>query len=131
MNAGAIVAVIAAAAAQKARQDAEDAFRLAGATSPERARSLAELGLTANPAVLGTLRSAGIIRGVGGRGQVLSLGSETDAAAWYLDEAAILAERSMTSAVGKRKTYGVLAVAIAVLLLLIGFMLIAQGGRGL
>ncbi len=128
MNAGAIVAVLAAAAAQKARQDAEDAFRLAGATSSDRARPLAELGLADNPAVHGALRSAGIVRGVGARGQVLSVEeAEARAAAWYLDEAAILAERTAATALGKRASSVAIAIGIALLLVLIGIVLIAPG----
>jgi hypothetical protein len=129
MNAGAIVAVLAAAAAQKARQDAEDAFRLAGATSSDRARPLVELGLTDNPAVHGTLRSAGIVRGVSARGQVLSVEeAETRATAWYLDEAAILAERTSATVAGKLAQKVAIGVAVALLLLLVGVALLKSGG---
>jgi hypothetical protein len=129
MNAGAIVAVMAAAAAQKARQDAEDAFRLAGATSSDRARPLSDLGLADNPAVHGTLRSAGIVRGVGARGQVLSSEeAEAHATAWYLDEAAILAERTAAATRGNGAAkVAITIIAIMLLLVVVGLMLIRPG----
>jgi hypothetical protein len=129
MNAGAMVAVLAAAAAQKARQEAVDAFRLAGATSSDRARSLADLGLADNSAVQGALRSSGIVRGVGARGQVLSAEeAEANAAAWYLDEAAILAERTAAASRGNiAAKVAITVIAIMLLLVVVGLLLIRPG----
>jgi hypothetical protein len=128
MNAATTILLLAAAAAQKARQDAENAFRLAGATSAARARPLDELGLADNSAVHGTLRAAGIVRAVGASGQVLAVDdAPTAATAWYLDEAVLLAERTAAARPRKLPRFLKIALGILVLLLLIGLMLVAPG----
>jgi hypothetical protein len=76
---GALVAIMAAAHAQRV-QAVMDAFRLAGATAPERARSLAALGLT-HTAEAAELANAGVLVRGPGRDS------------WYLSEAAVVARR--------------------------------------
>lgn len=78
-GAGAVVAAIAAAHAQRV-QEITDAFRVAGATAPDRARSLASLGVEGNE-VIDELARAGVL--VSGRAS----------GTWYLDEAAVVARR--------------------------------------
>lgn len=73
-----MVAVMAASAAAAERRHV-DAFRVAGATSPERAQPIASLGL-ARDEVLARLTARGIVREVA-RGAV------------YLDETALIALR--------------------------------------
>ncbi len=78
-GAGAIVAAIAAAHAQRV-QEITDAFRVAGATAPDRAQSLAALGVQ-HTAESEELARAGVL--VPGRAS----------GTWYLDEAAVVARR--------------------------------------
>ena len=68
MNHGAMIAIHAAAAAAKARSDVLDAFRVRGATAPDRARPLYDLGLALDNAALREFFAAGILRGVDARG---------------------------------------------------------------
>lgn len=75
----AMMAAIAAAHAQRV-QEITDAFRIAGATAPDRARSLAALGVQ-HTAEAEELAQAGVL--VSGRAS----------GTWYLDEAAIVARR--------------------------------------
>ena len=96
---GAVVAIIAAAHAQRL-QAVTDAFRLAGATAPERAQSLATLGV-AHEAEVAELASAGVLL----RGP----GRDT----WYLSEAAVVARRD-----ARRHVPRVLLVVLIVLLAL-------------
>jgi hypothetical protein len=76
---GAVVAIAAAARARRIRE-VTDAFRLAGATAPERAQSLATLGVT-HASAADELARAGVL--------VAGPGRDT----WYLSEAAVIARR--------------------------------------
>ncbi len=117
MNPGVMVAIHAAttaAAAAKAKTEALDAFRLRGATAPERACRLPELGLAADNHALNELIQTGVIRGVDSRNRLTVLGDSVDrVAGYYLDEAAYIAHRD-----GKNKTTRKESVWIAVILLL-------------
>jgi hypothetical protein len=129
MNAGAIVAIMAATAAAKAREEALDAFRLKGATSADRARTLAELGLGENTALRGGLFDAGVVRGVDARGRLLP--PETagaSATAFFLDEAALIAERSGGTSAGTAKRIA-LVIVVALILLLIGIVALLPRAR--
>ena len=110
---GAGVVVAAAAAAKRRRiEQILDGFRLAGATAPERSRSLAELGL-AEGAEMDELVRTGVICA----GHQRSM--------WYLNEAAFIALRNSRP----RQTFRVLvAVVAAVLAILVG-VLAFQAGR--
>jgi hypothetical protein len=120
MNAGAMVAVMAAAAAAKAREEALDAFRLTGATSADRALTLAQLGLEENTALRGELLNDGIVRGVDTRGQLLPAGKDAmRAPRFYLDEMALIAVRDNGTPTRKAGRIAV-AIVIAILLLFIG-----------
>lgn len=78
-GAGAVVAAIAAAHAQRI-QEITDTFRVAGVTAPDRARSLAALGIP-HAAEAEELARAGVLVPGPGSGS------------WYLDEAAVVARR--------------------------------------
>lgn len=77
---GAVVAIIAAEHARR-MQEVTDAFRVAGATAPERARSLEELNLAHVASGAEALARDGVL--LPGRGH------DT----WYLSEAAVVARR--------------------------------------
>ena len=117
MTHGAMIAVHAAAAAARAHTKVLDAFRVNGATAPERARPLAELGLSDSDRSLGKCIATGVVRGVDARGRPTVLGYETaHVAGYYLDEAAYVARRDRRPSRRKR----LVLVAIAVSLMLIG-----------
>ena len=106
---GALVAILAAAHAQRV-QAVTDAFRIAGATAPERARTLEALNVT-HAAEAAELARVG----------VLVPGPERDS--WYLSEAAVVARREAGARIGSRALVLILlllavvgAVAIGVLL---------------
>lgn len=107
MNPGTMVAIHAAtvaAAAAKAKQQALDAFRTHDATAPDRARTLAEIGLAADDAAVGSLIEAGVVRGVDSRGRLTVLGDSIDrVAGYYLDEAAYIADRDGKNGTSSRK----------------------------
>lgn len=64
------------------------------------------------------------------RGQVLSAEeAESHATAWYLDEAAIVAERTASTAPHARASIVVIVLGIAALLLIIGMALIMHGSE--
>jgi hypothetical protein len=94
---GALVAILVAAHAQRV-QAVTDAFRLAGATAPERARSLAALGVT-HTAEAAELANAGVLVRGPGRDS------------WYLSEAAVVARRKA----GPRMSRTALGVIILLL----------------
>ncbi|MES2178190.1 MAG: hypothetical protein V4550_10020 [Gemmatimonadota bacterium] len=98
---GAAVAAIVAAHAKRL-QDVIDAFRVADATAPMRARSLQELGVT-HESEVEELVSEGVVLS-GPRGGT-----------WYLDEATFIANRDATSRVSRHVLVG---IAIAVLLIM-------------
>ena len=100
MGGGAVVAVM--AAQKQARMRVLDAFRLAGATAPERAQPIDQLGLTRNSALL-ELERQGVIKTAGG-GRV------------YLDEAAYVAVRDRQPTRAVRVLAVVLAVVLVILL---------------
>jgi hypothetical protein len=79
MSGGAVVAA-AAAARRRRLQAVLDAFRIADATAPERARTLASIG-TADSAELTYLIDSGVV--AAGRSQ----------GSWYLNEGAYVAHR--------------------------------------
>ena len=98
MNPGVMIAITAAAAAHKAKTQTIDAFRLQGATAPERARPLPDLGLSLTNDALAKLIEAGIIRGVDSRGRLTILGDSIDRVeGYYLDETAFIADRDGTN----------------------------------
>ena len=105
MGAGAVVAA-AAAAKRKRREHIVDGFRLADATSPDRSRSLAEIGLAQNDE-LDELMRAGVI--CAGRQR----------STWYLNEAAFIALRESR---WPRALRVVLVVALALLAVLMGVL---------
>ena len=97
---GAVVAIMVAAHQEKLRK-VVDAFRLAGATAPERARPLPQLGL-ARDAALDELAQAGVLAYV----------KRDDA--WWLNEAAYVARRDARPAKGKLLALIVLLALLAV-----------------
>jgi hypothetical protein len=101
---GALVAVIAAAQAQRVRE-VMDAFRLADATAPDRAQTLDALGLA----------QAGDVEQLARQG-VLVAGPRRGS--WYLSEAAVVARRRA----GSRPTRAMLIVLV--LLLALGAVLV-------
>jgi hypothetical protein len=98
----ALVGIMIAARAQRL-QAVTDAFRIAGATAPERARTLAALGL-------GRCEEVAELARVG----VLVAGPERDS--WYLSEAAVVARR----AAGARKGSRALMLSVLLLLAVVG-----------
>ena len=110
MGAGAVVAA-AAAAKKKRREHILDVFRVAGATAPERARSLAEIGL-AESFELDELMRAGVIC------------SGQQRSTWYLDEASFIALRDTRQGQAVRI---VLVVVLAVLAILAGVLSFGAG----
>jgi hypothetical protein len=105
MAGGAVVAAAAAAKRQR-REHIVDSFRLADATSPDRSRSLAEIGL-AQDGDLDELMRAGVI--CAGRQR----------STWYLNEAAFITLRNSRP----RKALAiVLAVVLALLAALAGVL---------
>jgi hypothetical protein len=132
MTHGVMIALHAAAAARE-RTRVLDAFRIQGATAPERARPLAELELAANDRVMSDLVQAGVIRGVDARGNPTALGDEFALPkAFYLDEASSIADRDKAFGNPRQRkkllmiTISLAALAAAVALLLV---LLARGGH--
>lgn len=121
MNHGAMIAIHAAAAAAKARSDVLDAFRLHGATAPDRARPLYDLGLALDDAALREFFSSGVLRGVDARGRAVMAGEMSGAGdRFYLDEAAFIAQRDGSSRA--LKSQKLLAIALGVGVLLVGLL---------
>jgi hypothetical protein len=102
-------AVVAAAAAARARrlQSILDSFRLAGATSPERARTLDQLGVGRDGQLEDLIEASVIVAAPSGGG-------------WYLSESAYVARRdSATGRLRRRLVFvAILAVLAAVLAVL-------------
>ena len=107
MGAGAVVAA-AAAAKRKRRERIVDGFRLTDATSPDRSRSLAEMGL-AQDNELDELMRAGVI--CAGRQR----------STWYLNEAAFIALRDARSPQALRILLVVVLALVAVLVGVLSF----------
>jgi hypothetical protein len=103
MNAGAMIAIMAASAAAAAQQRQLDGFRLAGATSPERARPLEAMGLPRDD-TFARLVKEGVLHELG------------DGRAW-LDEAALIARRSAVPRRGAR----IVLVAMVALTAILAF----------
>lgn len=80
MTSGAVVVAAAAAARRRRLQRVLDSFRIADATAPDRARTLASLGMT-DSAELTHLIDSGVV--VAGRAQ----------GTWFLNEGAYVAHR--------------------------------------
>ncbi len=124
MNAGAMVAIHAAVAAAQAKTRALDAFRVHDATAPDRARTLAEIGLAEQGNAVAELIEAGVIRGVDSRGRLTVFGDSVDrVAAYYLDEVAYIAHRDGKGRKTSRKEAGL----IVLILLLAGVAVAALG----
>ncbi|GLC24673.1 hypothetical protein [Roseisolibacter agri] len=105
---GAVVAIIAAAHAQRV-QAVTDAFRLAGATAPERARPLAALGVGHESVVDELARAGVLLRGPGGD-------------TWYLSEAAVVARRDARRNV-PRVVLAIIAILVGVAVFLVGTLM--------
>lgn len=108
---GAVVAIAAAAHARRIRE-VTDAFRLAGATAPERARPLDALGVTQASAV-DELARAGVL--------VPGPGPDT----WYLSEAAVIARRDRR--VPRRVLVVLVLLLVATMALLLGTLMASRG----
>ena len=122
MNAGAMIAIQAAASAAKARTRILDAFRIHGATAPERARPLEELGLSPQDHTLLRCITVGVVRGVDARGRPVILGDATArVAGFYLDEAEWVRQRDRANRPGKR-LWLVLLVIVTIALLPLLFL---------
>jgi hypothetical protein len=80
MGGGAVVAIAAAARARRI-QEIVDAFRLAGATTPDRATSCAAVGVDTSQSELKELVRDGVLTQIGGSNRL------------YLDESAYIVRR--------------------------------------
>ena len=105
-----VVTMLIAAHAQRV-QEVMEAFRRAGATAPERARSLAALGV-AHAAEAEELARAG----------VLVPGAAPDT--WYLSEAAVVARRRTEARSARRVLAIALLVGVALVLVAGGLLAI-------
>ena len=99
---GSIVAVMAAAQARRIRETM-DAFRLADATAPERAKSLAEIGATHEGEIDALARDGILVQEPGNGG-------------WWLSERAFITHRDQQP---KRAVKAVLAVVIVLLFIVL------------
>lgn len=126
MNPGTMVAVHAASAAALARSRCLDAFRVNGATAPDRARALETLGIARDDGGLAYYVKEGVVRGVDHRGRDVIIGDDMHrATAWYLDEAAYVSLRDRRASPRKQAVL----VALAVLLAALGALLLVTLGR--
>ena len=120
---GAMIAIHAAAAADAARATIADAFRLKGATAPERAVPLDQLGVAIDEKALGEFIDSGVIRGVDSRGRLTVIGDELrQPKAYYFDEATFLASRDNKKQSAHVRT---LLIGLALALGLLGTGLVA------
>lgn len=108
MTAGAVVAAAAAARRQRL-QRVLDAFRIADATAPERARTLASLGMS-DSAELTHLIDAGVV--AAGRTQ----------GSWYLNEGAYVAHRDARRVHIRRRTVILLGCLVFILGAVLGIL---------
>jgi hypothetical protein len=115
MSAATMIAIHAAASAA-ARTKVLDAFRLNDATSPARARPLAELGLSGDEPPLRELIERGVIRAIDSRGRSAVIGDSTGRiAGLYLDERAYVEMRDAKRKPGRGAVLivaGLLALAV-------------------
>ncbi len=126
MTHGAMIAVSAAKAAAKSRARVIDAFRICGATAPERARPLAQLGLASDDRALVACIASGVIRGVDPRGRPAIIGYEhSRIEGYYLDEGAYMAERDRGGGGLRRSRVALVIVAILLVLLLLPLVFLA------
>ena len=133
MTHGAMIAIHAAAAAARARTHALDAFRVRGATAPERARPLVDLGLTADDRALRGLLAEGVVRAVDARGRATVIGDDfARVAGYYLDEAAFVAQRDRGGSGGpeRARTRARILAVLAAALAALGAGLLLSLGRG-
>jgi len=130
MNAGAMIAIHAAAAAAKAKSDALDAFRLKGATAADRACALYDLGLAADNSALRDLFASGVLRAVDARGRAVMAGEMSGAGdRFYLDEAALIAQRDGGLNSKQRRQVTGLLILFGLLGLVIGIAVLISGSR--
>lgn len=116
--AGAMIAIHAAAAAKR-RTNVLDAFRVHGATAPDRARPLSELGISSEEPALAEMMSTGVIRAVDGRGRPAVLGDPMSRVeGFYLDEATFVASRDGRTM--SRSDIRAILVIVALVLLFLG-----------
>jgi hypothetical protein len=129
MNPAVMIAIHAAAAAEKARTQVLDAFRTNGATAPDRMRSLPELHLTEHDKALSELVSAGIVRGVDARGRLMVLGDSVDrVAGYYLDEPAYVAHRAQQSARSRKQAVWTVCTLVLVAVGAVVVLALLRGG---
>ena len=112
MAGGAVVAAAASARRQRLNR-VLDGFRVAAATAPERARSLADLGISPSAEVDELMRAG-----------VINAGSQRST--WYLNEAAYIAFRDVRPRMALRVT---LAIVLALLAALVGLLSATVGRR--
>ena len=110
---GALVAIMAAAHAQRV-QAVTDAFRLAGATAPERARTLAALGIAQSSEVAELARVGVLVPGPGRD-------------SWYLSEAAVVARRRAGTRLGSRSLVLIILLLVVVGAVAVGVLLRNRG----
>lgn len=132
MNPAVMVAIHAAAATEKARTQVLDAFRVKGATAPDRMCTLSDLNLPDDDKVLREFIAAGVIRGVDSRGRLTVLGDSIDrVAGYYLDEPACIAHRSkQRSSSSRQALMAVLALLGASVVAVLIMRLFAGGFPG-
>ena len=124
------IAIHAAAAAAKARTEVLDAFRVQGATAPERARRLHELGLADDNGALRAFFESGVLRAVDSRGRALVPGGRAGAGdRYYLDEQAFIADRDGTAGAVNRRQVMLIALGAGILLagLIVGLLRVRAG----
>ncbi len=122
MNAAIIAATTAsAAAAAKARQNILDSFRLRGATAPDRARTLRELGLDRDMTALDALMKQGIVRGIDHRGRPAVHGEANGRYdGYFLDESAFVAYRDGAAGLAQKQAGRFAAIVVAALMVVLG-----------
>jgi hypothetical protein len=122
----ALIGAHAARVAAKERERVVDAFRLRGATAPERAVRLNELGLASDRKALVSFIAAGVVRGVDSRGRPTVIGHEdSQAETYYLDEGAYIAARDRRS--GSKAEAVAIVLAIILLVLLVPLLFLTGG----
>lgn len=108
MSTGALIAASAAAGRARRTGAVLDAFRVAGATAPERAMTLQALGLTQSPEIIALARQHVLLHDPGSD-------------AWYLSEAAYIAQRD----VKPKRAVRLLLLFILIMLAIVGIGMIA------
>lgn len=102
---GATIAAVIAASSARVAEDLLERFRVSGATAPDRAQSLSQLGLTPDAAMLAQYAQAGVI-------------CQTRGDRFYLDESAYAVYR-------RRGTRTAMIIAIAAGLMAVGMAVAA------